>query len=174
MRRWKGLPAIALLVAVGCGKDVPEIAPEERAPASDSRGAGKVEIVAAPESVDVTALVRAELARAKADGKVLLVYVGAKWCEPCTRFHDAAKAGKLDRGFPALRLLEFDLDRDADALARGGYSSKMIPLFAVPLANGRGSGEQIQGGIKGDGAVRHITNRLAPLVARARAEEAKR
>jgi hypothetical protein len=135
----------------------------ERSPAST-----RVEIVLAKESDDVKATVARELHRAKADGRDLLVYVGATWCEPCQRFHDAAAAGELDRVFPALRLLEFDLDRDRERLKEAGYASKMIPLFALPREDGTGSGEQIAGSVKGAGAVDEITPRLRELLEKRR------
>ena len=109
-------------------------------------------------------MVLRELERAKTDGRDLLVYVGATWCEPCQRFHDAALAGKLDQAFPTLRLIEFDLDRDRERLKLGGYASKMIPLFALPREDGRGSGETIEGSVKGPGAVGDITPRLSGLL----------
>jgi hypothetical protein len=97
----------------------------------------------------------------------LVVYVGASWCEPCRRFHEAALGGELDQSFPGLTLLEFDLDRDRERLAAAGYVSKYIPLFAVPEADGSASGKQIEGAIKGEGAVEFIEPRLRALLGRA-------
>ncbi len=124
----------------------------------------RLEIKAAPAVEDVAALVRTELASARGAGRQLLVYVGAAWCEPCTRFHDAAAAGQLDAAFGQLRLLELDHDRDLDALHRAGYKSELIPLFALPNPDGTASGKQIEGSIKGDGAVAEITPRLQALL----------
>ncbi len=117
---------------------------------------------------DVAETVRREVVRAKADKRDVIVYVGAAWCEPCQYFHNAAAAGELDGAFPGLRLVEFDLDRDREALARAGYASKMIPLFALPREDGSGSGEQIEGSIKGPGAVAQITPRLKELLGKRR------
>jgi thiol-disulfide isomerase/thioredoxin len=117
---------------------------------------------------DVAETVRREVVRAKADKRDVIVYVGATWCEPCQYFHNAAAAGELDGAFPGLRLVEFDLDRDREALARAGYASKMIPLFALPREDGSGSGEQIEGSIKGPGAVAQITPRLKELLGKRR------
>ena len=139
---------LMLLVAAACGVEKP-------------RG---VEQIAAPPG-DVPTIVKSELARAARDHKQLLVYVGATWCEPCRRFHQAAAEHKLDRDFPSLRLLEFDDDRDAGRLAMAGYSGQYIPLFARPGADGRGSGRQIEGSVKGDGAVDQIVPRLRSLLA---------
>lgn len=110
------------------------------------------------------ALVQRERSEAQASGQRLLVYVGATWCEPCQRFHKAVEEGKLDGQLPPVRFLEFDLDEDGDRLKAAGYRSRMIPLFAVPAPDGRGSGQQIEGSIKGEGAVAEISPRLLRLL----------
>lgn len=117
---------------------------------------------------DLVTVVAAFVRETRAAGRTPLVYVGASWCEPCQRFHDAAAAGELDTVFPGLRLLEFDLDRDRDALEKAGYASKMIPLFALPNDDGTGTGQQIEGSIKGPGAVLQIQPRLQALLDKAR------
>ncbi|MFT3774194.1 MAG: thioredoxin [Minicystis sp.] len=154
---------VAIAGSGGCKAEEP---PVHKEPATEAKKALPVETVAAPADGDVQEIVRQELSKAKGEGRRLLVYVGAKWCEPCQRFHDAAKAGQLDGRFPGLRLLEFDLDRDRDRLEKAGYASRMIPLFALPRADGTGSGEQIEGSIKGAGAVDQITPRLRALLAK--------
>lgn len=131
-----------------------------------SAGKGGVEIVAAPggdEPAEVA--VRREAERARAAGRMLLVYLGAPWCEPCVRFHDAAKAGSLDAELPGLTLLEFDHDRDSERLQAAGYAWRYVPLFAKPGADGRASGRAIEGSIKGEGAVAQIVPRLRGLLA---------
>lgn len=148
-------------LALGCSREEPSTKPD---PASRANQRLPVETVAAPVSGDVQEIVRREVSLAKQQGRTLLVYVGAAWCEPCKRFHDAASRGELDSAFPGLRLIEFDLDRDGDRLKQAGYSSKMIPLFAAPLADGRSSGRQIEGSIKGPGAVDQISPRLKALL----------
>ena len=162
---------LALLVAttaIACNPSDPRAVGRDPTPSADASVAPaltpRVEIVPAPATGDVAELVRAERARAQAKGRTLLVYVGAKWCEPCRRFHDAALRGEVDPAMPALALLEFDLDRDAERLEIAGYRSKYIPLFARPADDGRASGKQIQGSIKGPGAVDEITPRLKGLL----------
>lgn len=123
-----------------------------------------VELVDAPAAGDVATEVRSALARAHTDGRKLLVYVGASWCEPCRRFHAAAQAGALDHVFPRLRLFVYDLDRDGPRLSAAGYSSRLIPLFMAPAPDGRASGRHIEGSIKGDGAVAQIAPRLRALL----------
>ncbi len=138
-----------MVLALGCGSPRPK---------------GGVELVAAPATGEAATVVRDELQRAARDGKQLLVYVGATWCEPCRRFHEAAAAHKLDAAFPKLRLLEFDNDRDGERLAMAGYAGRYIPMFARPNTDGRNSGRQIEGSVKGDGAVDQIVPRLRTLL----------
>ena len=123
-----------------------------------------VRIVHAGAGSDAAQVVRDERERAKNDGRDLVVYVGAKWCEPCQHFHKAAAKGDLDGEFPDLTLLEFDLDEDRDRLTTAGYVSQYIPLFAMPGADGRASDKKFEGSVKGDGAVANIAPRLRSLL----------
>jgi hypothetical protein len=151
---------VALLLVSGCKSATPsELDPGAPAPKAGIRW------LRAQESGDVAALVRTEQKRTGASPRQLLVYVGAAWCEPCQRFHHAAERGELDATFPELTLLEFDLDRDRDRLAAAGYAPQYIPLLALPKEDGTASGKQVEGGIKGDGAVDFITSKLKGLLA---------
>ncbi len=162
-RRFVHALAVATFVAA-CSKDPPSVQKDPIPAVSTNPAAMRIEWIKAPAGEDVATLVKRELERAQADKKRLLVYVGATWCEPCQRFHDAAVKGELDGVFPNVRMIEFDLDVDADRLARAGYASKMIPLFVVPTENGTGSDKRIEGSIKGEGAVMNLRTRIAPLL----------
>ena len=67
---------------------------------------GRVEIIEAPDEDDTAGLVRRELARAKADGRTLLVYVGATWCEPCKAAVPALLAFAKERGTPVVAITD--------------------------------------------------------------------
>jgi len=121
-------------------------------------------VVAADPSGAVGPAVRALVDRESKEGRRLLVYVGAAWCEPCRRFHDAAVRGDLDQNFGKLTLLEYDADRDSERLAAAGYSFGLIPLFAVPSGDGTASGRQIGGSVKGENGVAFIVPRLLSLI----------
>ena len=119
----------------------------------------------APKRIeDMAAFVRVQLAQAQKQQRQLVVYVGATWCEPCRRFHDAVASGKLDATFPHVRFLAFDADIHEQQIISAGYASKYIPLFSVPEATGRDNGNHIMGAIKGDGAIQHIVPRLQALL----------
>lgn len=113
---------------------------------------------------DVAPTIARELSRAQRDRKHFVVYLGASWCTPCVRFHDAAAAGELDSMLGDIRMLVFDADRDGDALQRAGYRYSLVPLFAIPNPDGRASGRQIEGSIKGADAIQIIAPRLRDLV----------
>jgi thiol:disulfide interchange protein len=110
--------------------------------------------------------IREQLQNASETGERVLVYVGASWCEPCQRFHHAVEQGELDGLLANTRLLAFDADSDTAALREAGYAFRLIPLIAVPNADGRSSGRQLSGSIKGPDAVaRDLVPRLTSLLA---------
>jgi thiol-disulfide isomerase/thioredoxin len=124
------------------------------------------EVRAVPHTLESTvqAHVVSELAEAKADGRQLVVYVGAPWCEPCRRFHDAVVAGELNAPLDGVRFLEFDHDAHQDGLKSAGYLRRFVPLFAIPKPDGAASKRLHQGAIKGPGAVDFILPHLTTLL----------
>jgi hypothetical protein len=82
------------------------------------------------------------------------------------RFHRAAEAGELEGRMPPVLFVEFNKDRDDDRLKAAGYKSSYIPLFALPAPDGTALGQQIEGSIKGPGAVDEIVPRLTRLLSR--------
>jgi len=155
----------ALILSSACeSSSTPAKATSARA-SSRVAAAGKVELLPAPPGESVETIMTRELARAEKDHSRVLVYVSASWCEPCKYFHDAAARGELDAQFPGLRLVEFDLDRDRARLSTAGCASSMIPLFALPQADGTCSPtKRLFGAAKGERAVESITPRLAKLL----------
>jgi len=168
--------AVSALAMAGCGRDSkaesdnaqksagagPGTQPAE---ASSARATRHVALLDAPASGPVAPIVRDAVAGAAGEHRTLVVYVGAPWCEPCQRFHGAAARGELDSMLSDVALLEFDMDRDRERLTSAGYVSKYIPLFALPAQDGSASGKQIEGGIKGEGAVGFIVPRLRAMLA---------
>jgi thiol-disulfide isomerase/thioredoxin len=124
-----------------------------------------IDFIEAPALDQVKPWIAEQKNLALAQGKQVLVYVGAPWCEPCEIFHKAASDGALNASFPNLRLLQFDSDRDSIALAAAGYGSEMIPLFAEIAVDGNASGRKIAGSVKGQAAIAEITPRLTSLLA---------
>ena len=109
--------------------------------------------------------VQEQVELAEAEHSRVLVYVGASWCEPCQRFHQAVEHGELNGTLNGLRFLEFDQDRDAPALKTAGYVYQYIPVLALPDPDGRNHGKMISGSIKGPGAVQqNLVPRLQALL----------
>lgn len=160
------LAALGLAVACKASPDSgagPSAAASATASAAPAKKGHVVLEEGRPEG-DVESQVRDALAASTAAHRRRIVYVGATWCEPCQRFHKAAAQGELDAAFPDLDVLAFDVDRDGERLAAAGYVSKFIPLFALPALDGTASGKQVEGGIKGEGAVAYMTPRLQGLL----------
>jgi hypothetical protein len=166
--------ALALFASSGCKMQEDGAATTQEStdtPATTAHGSGtpaggaRVIIDHPPPAGEVAPIVKDELAKAQRDGRRLVVYEGAKWCQPCQQLHKAIENGELDATFPELTLLEFDADRDGERLLNAGYQSRYIPLLALPNAQGLSSGKQIEGGVKGDGTVALITKKLRGLLA---------
>lgn len=157
---------MALLVHTGCEKSPGE--PEKGRAATTAMTAPPadrhVKTLKAPAAGSAATLIAEALAKEASEGRQLVVYVGAPWCEPCRRFHAAAEAGSLDAAFPTLTLLEFDMDADRERLATAGYTPRLIPLFALPKSDGTASGRSFEGSVKGDGAVAEMTPKLTALL----------
>jgi thiol-disulfide isomerase/thioredoxin len=133
-------------------------------PKPEAPSGPRLEIVhAEPGEVVAQQIVR-ERAKAEQRGRKLLVYIGATWCEPCQRFHHAAESGALDKEFPTLTLLEYDLDVDGSRLSKAGYAPGYIPYFGVPGPDGKATTRAVSGSIKGEGAVNDITPKLHALL----------
>jgi thiol-disulfide isomerase/thioredoxin len=93
-----------------------------------------------------------------------LMYVGATWCEPCRRFHEATANGALDAALGPLTLVEFDADVDGERLRYAGYHVEMLPYFEVVDGDGNGTGRRLQGSIKGPGSPADLRERLRVLL----------
>lgn len=130
------------------------------------------EIVLAPRQLgaSVAEFVQRAAKEASAEKRRLVVYVGATWCEPCRRFHDALKRGELNAALAGVRFLEFDHDVHQEGLRAAGYLSRFVPLFALPGPDGRATENLHQGAIKGPGAVDFIVPRLTEMLRRGGAE----
>jgi len=130
--------------------------PPEPAPAPRETA---VRVVVASPDTDALSLVRTERLKAKAEGRVLVVYAGATWCEPCKRFKEEIHAGHLDDKLPKMTLLAFDADRDTDRLAAAGYRFSFIPFVALPGADGHPTDTQEARG-KGSNSWRELIAKL--------------
>jgi thiol-disulfide isomerase/thioredoxin len=157
--------ATSALPLFGCDAP-PEAQPDPFASTgTTAKPAAKPELVAIADGTsDGPAFIKAEIERADRDGRKLVIYIGAEWCEPCQHFHKALEAGQLDKELANVRFLDFDHDKHAALLDQAACHSKLIPLFARPSANGKCSDKRTEGGIKGTGAVGHLMPRLTQIL----------
>lgn len=119
----------------------------------------RVKIVEAAQDSDALSLVRTKRLEAKAEGRVLVVYVSATWCEPCKRLKAELESGRLDERLAKVTLLAFDADRDGDRLGAAGYSYRFVPYVALPGADGHPADSQQATG-KGGEAWRELLGKL--------------
>lgn len=134
----------------------PEAAASGEPPAPDAR---RLRFVEASADSDALSSIRAKRLEAKAEGRVLVVYVGATWCAPCKRFKAEVASGRLDDRLGGLTLLAFDADRDGDRLGAAGYTFQYVPFVALPGADGHPAATQQATG-KGSEAWRELLGKL--------------
>jgi thiol-disulfide isomerase/thioredoxin len=126
---------------------------------ADADAGRGVRVVVAAQDSDALSLVRTERLKAKAEGRVLVVYAGAGWCEPCKRFKHAIQTGALDDKLAKTTLLVFDADRDTERLASAGYKFQFIPYVALPGKDGQPSDSQ-EARAKGSESWRELIGKL--------------
>lgn len=113
---------------------------------------------------DVADIVAATVATAAASKRRVLVVVGAPWCEPCVRFHDAVAKGAFDDVLAGVDVVEFNMDVDRTRLEAAGYSGRMIPLMVLANADGTASTKHLEGSVKSEAAVADLRGRLSALL----------
>lgn len=104
---------------------------------ASASGKDGVRVVASAQDMDAASQIRTARLEAKGQGRVLVVYVAASWCEPCKKMKEEIQAGRLDSTLPKVTLLAFDADKDQERLASAGYTFRFVPYVAVPGADGQ-------------------------------------
>ena len=122
----------------------------------------------APADAEVATFLRAARARAKRDGRAVIVEVGASWCPPCRTLKAAVANGELDDVLEGVTLVAFDADVHGERLDSLGYTSKFIPSFSVPRGDGRASEWKVDVKLPKTASARDLARILAPLVEAAR------
>ena len=115
----------------------PSPSPSPSTSTSTTKTGGKIVVLPAAQDSDALSAIRTERLKAKAEGRVLVVYVSATWCDPCKKLKEEIEAGRLDDRYGKTTLLAFDADKDIDRLGAAGYTFKFVPYVALPGADGR-------------------------------------
>jgi thiol:disulfide interchange protein len=146
------------------GREQRTLAAENGSPVV-ARSREKPQLKQRTDAAPLEQFVQQHVEEADAQGMRVLVYVGATWCEPCRRFHQALASGALDDALAGTKFVEFDVDKDRAELRAAGYASEYIPLFSVPDHSGHASGRAIEGSVKGDDAIKKdLVPRLVALL----------
>jgi thiol-disulfide isomerase/thioredoxin len=164
--------AVALAIAfacAGCSKPEepiraaqdPSAVTTSAAPATSSAkpatSASKLRVVKPPPDAELASFLRTERLRAKGESRVLVVYAGAKWCDPCKHFHALLDSGRLDATLSRTTLVELDVDQDTERLSAAGYKYRFVPYFAVAGADGHPEKEmQVTGKDIGDDTIEQL------------------
>jgi hypothetical protein len=119
----------------------------------------KIKVQPAEADADAISTIRTARLQAKADGRVLVVYVSATWCGPCKKFKAEIEAGNLDSRLGKTTLLAFDADKDGDRLGAAGYTFKFVPFVALAGTDGHPADSQQATG-EGSNAWRELLGKL--------------
>jgi len=105
------------------------------------------------------AQVQKNVAAASAQHLRPIVYIGAKWCDPCRAIHRYQSDARMRDAFSGTYVIELDLDdwKEEDLKAMG-YRAGAIPVFIAVDTTGHASGPTIDGGAWGD----NIPENMAP------------
>ena len=89
----------------------PSPSPSPSTSTSTTKTGGKIVVLPAAQDSDALSAIRTERLKAKAEGRVLVVYVSATWCDPCKKLKEEIEAGRLDDRYGKTTLLAFDADK---------------------------------------------------------------
>ena len=127
------------------------------APSAKAAVAVKLRVIKPPADAELASFLRTERLRAKGESRVLVVYAGAKWCDPCKHFHALLDAGRLDATLSRTTLVELDVDQDTERLSAAGYKYRFVPYFALAGADGHPEKEmQVTGKDVGDDTIEQL------------------
>jgi thiol:disulfide interchange protein len=130
------LAAVMLLGVGGCKRD-PAPAPLELNPTS---------IRLKPSAGKLTALLSAEVAKARARNLKPFLELRAEWCEPCKELEASMHDARMIDAFAGTYLISADLDEWDQELPAAGFNPDGVPVFFELDAQAKPTGRKIDGG----------------------------
>lgn len=88
--------------------------------------------------------------RARAAGRVPVVYLTAVWCPPSVMLEKSLGAPQMQRALGQVAAATFDVDTWGEELDRAGFSRGVVPVFFVIDEAGRPTGQKITGAAWGE------------------------
>jgi thiol-disulfide isomerase/thioredoxin len=101
--------------------------------------------VAPTANGDVKSAVRAEVAKAKAQGLTPFVEFAAGWCPPCQAIKKSLDDPQMKAAFKGTYIIRLDADAWGEHLAGSGFSPRSIPVFYQLDGDGKPTGKTIDG-----------------------------
>ena len=109
---------------------------------------------------DLSALIKAEAAKAVAAKRHPFLEFDATWCPPCIAIGQSLDTGDalMVDAFSGTAIIQVDIDDWKNDLAGAGYTVQAIPIYYELDASGRSTGRTVDGGAWGD----NIPENMAP------------
>lgn len=120
---------------IGCAKK--EAAPVEVGPAS---------VRLTPSQGKLTALLEAEVARARARNLKPFLELRAEWCGPCKELEASMGDARMTDAFAGTYLISIDIDAWSEQLADTTFDASSIPVFYELDEKAKPTGRKIDGG----------------------------
>jgi thiol-disulfide isomerase/thioredoxin len=102
-------------------------------------------VTLAPENGELGELLATAASRARADGLVPIVEMGATWCPPCKKIDALVDDAGFAASLAGIVLVRLDSDAWGEDLDAAGFDAKTIPTFYVVDARGRPTGPPVSG-----------------------------
>ena len=142
------LLALAALFVVACDSKRPTSPTATPEPSTTPVAKARFVVldVAPTAGPDLGSVVRAEAAKAKAQGLKPFVEFAAGWCEPCQAIKKSLDDPKMKAAFEGTYIIRLDADAWGERLAGSGFAVRTIPVFYQLDEEGKPTGRTIDGG----------------------------
>jgi hypothetical protein len=113
-----------------------------------------------PTQGDLTPLLREHVTRARDKRLRPFVEFYADWCKPCRDLSALMEGGRMIEALRSTYIIKVNVDDWQDKLRGTGFVPREIPVFYAIGGDGRPTGRQILGYLKGEKASEKLIHRL--------------